>query len=357
MVGIGLISYSAYLWHQPMFAFYRLQFAPSASLPAMLLLSALSLAIGWLSWRFVENPFRSRVRVPWKQVALMMTAAAALVMLLPALALKGGAGMARFDPEDQVIMAQMMTKPATSYVAKRFNARKLKDFDPSKRLKLLIIGDSYAQDLVNALCECGIDKDISISTNYISARCGNLCVPYDLSSYWESGDRALCESTVGYQNQRLLELIRAANVVLLVSNWRTWQAPLVPESLRNIQALTEATVVVVGRKRFGRSGDVRFDPRTFLHRSDAEKAALRTYLNDEDLTVNRQMKQSLPPANYLDFQEAVSRDGTSSPLFDEELNLISFDGSHLTKTGALFVGKRLLENPLMRSLLKLDDRR
>ena len=58
LVGIGLISYSAYLWHQPLFAFTRtaLIFEPEPLL--MLALSGLSLGLGWLSWRFVERPFR-----------------------------------------------------------------------------------------------------------------------------------------------------------------------------------------------------------------------------------------------------------------------------------------------------------
>lgn len=58
MVGIGLISYSAYLWHLPLFAFARLQSVTEPSTPVMLILAAASLVMGWLSWRFVELPFR-----------------------------------------------------------------------------------------------------------------------------------------------------------------------------------------------------------------------------------------------------------------------------------------------------------
>lgn len=60
MVGIGLISYSAYLFHQPLQAFTRLYALQD---PAPLLLAAtglLALPLGWLSWRFVEQPFRDR---------------------------------------------------------------------------------------------------------------------------------------------------------------------------------------------------------------------------------------------------------------------------------------------------------
>jgi len=58
-VAIGLISYSAYLWHQPLLAFAR---ARSMHEPALWLLLALGLAsfvLAGLSWRFVEQPFRA----------------------------------------------------------------------------------------------------------------------------------------------------------------------------------------------------------------------------------------------------------------------------------------------------------
>jgi len=59
-VGIGLISYSAYLWHQPLFAFARIRsvYAPEEGL--MLFLALLSIILAYLSWRFVEQPFRQR---------------------------------------------------------------------------------------------------------------------------------------------------------------------------------------------------------------------------------------------------------------------------------------------------------
>lgn len=59
-VGIGLISYSAYLWHQPLFAFARIRsiYAPEQWL--MLVLAVASLALAYISWRYIELPFRKR---------------------------------------------------------------------------------------------------------------------------------------------------------------------------------------------------------------------------------------------------------------------------------------------------------
>lgn len=57
-VGIGLISYSAYLWHQPLFAFARIRNPVEPAQSLMLVLAALSLVLAYLSWRYVEKPFR-----------------------------------------------------------------------------------------------------------------------------------------------------------------------------------------------------------------------------------------------------------------------------------------------------------
>ncbi|WP_157962066.1 acyltransferase family protein [Acuticoccus kandeliae] len=58
VVFIGLISYSTYLWHQPLLAFARLRSIPSPSEALLLGAVLASFGIGYMSWRFVEQPFR-----------------------------------------------------------------------------------------------------------------------------------------------------------------------------------------------------------------------------------------------------------------------------------------------------------
>ena len=61
-VFIGLISYSAYLWHQPLFALARLAHAHEPPMALMLALAAGSLILAFLSWKHVEQPARHH---PW----------------------------------------------------------------------------------------------------------------------------------------------------------------------------------------------------------------------------------------------------------------------------------------------------
>jgi peptidoglycan/LPS O-acetylase OafA/YrhL len=64
-VGIGLISYSIYLWHWPLMVLVRYRFPDvwqgeaAGHLFVGLAFAAASLVLGALSWRFVEQPFRS----------------------------------------------------------------------------------------------------------------------------------------------------------------------------------------------------------------------------------------------------------------------------------------------------------
>lgn len=69
-VGVGLISYSSYLWHQPLFAFARHRSLTEPSNAILILLSVFSLALAFLSWKFVEAPFRNKTITKKKTIFL-----------------------------------------------------------------------------------------------------------------------------------------------------------------------------------------------------------------------------------------------------------------------------------------------
>ena len=58
----GLMSYSIYLWHQPLIAFTRHRSVVEPSSSVLLIASLLSIPLAYLTWRFVETPFRDRNR-------------------------------------------------------------------------------------------------------------------------------------------------------------------------------------------------------------------------------------------------------------------------------------------------------
>src|SRR5688572_2235118 len=61
-VGVGIVSYSAYLWHQPLFAFARHRSVREPGTIMVLVLAIVTLLLAYFSWRFVETPFRNKDR-------------------------------------------------------------------------------------------------------------------------------------------------------------------------------------------------------------------------------------------------------------------------------------------------------
>lgn len=80
LTSMGLISYSAYLWHYPIFSFLHIHGITDFSLSLSSALIALTLLLAYASWRYVEQPFRDAGRVPRKP--LLYTFAAALCILV-----------------------------------------------------------------------------------------------------------------------------------------------------------------------------------------------------------------------------------------------------------------------------------
>jgi peptidoglycan/LPS O-acetylase OafA/YrhL len=80
-VGIGLISYSAYLWHQPLFAFARHRSLDDPSTALLIALTAIAIVLGYLSWRYVETPFRNRECIKRKEVFIWGTLCSVLFMV------------------------------------------------------------------------------------------------------------------------------------------------------------------------------------------------------------------------------------------------------------------------------------
>ena len=68
-VGIGLVSYSAYLWHQPIFAFARLSQNQNSTI-TLIGLIIVTLFLAYLSWRYIEKPFRNYTIISTKTVLI-----------------------------------------------------------------------------------------------------------------------------------------------------------------------------------------------------------------------------------------------------------------------------------------------
>ena len=85
LVGIGLISYSLYLWHQPVFVLYRLATLGNDTALGYVLAVILCIVLATLSWRFVEEPFRDKKVVSKKNLVTVFAAFSMAIVAFGAL--------------------------------------------------------------------------------------------------------------------------------------------------------------------------------------------------------------------------------------------------------------------------------
>lgn len=77
LVWFGLISYPLYLWHWPLLSFARIAEGKSPSMEVRFAVVVISIALAWLTYRFVERPIRSGERSNGKVIVLFVLMIAA----------------------------------------------------------------------------------------------------------------------------------------------------------------------------------------------------------------------------------------------------------------------------------------
>ena len=164
-VSIGLISYSLYLWHQPIFAFARQQTydEPAASTFWLLLLPSIFLA--YLSWRYVESPFRNKELYTRKRIFILSGVGSLILTIFGAFGLVTNGFENRhiytklkiggYEADNQKLkidswsLLKKRAKDQTYHLQNNISDQTLW-FEPNdKRKKVLIFGNSHSKDVYN----------------------------------------------------------------------------------------------------------------------------------------------------------------------------------------------------------------
>ena len=105
MVGLGLLSYSLYLWHWPLCVFTRLLINEELRLEHQTFIFVAALLLAWLSWRYVEKPFRHGPLLKTPQRSFLFAGVGAVALYLMSLTVWLNEGFPkRFSPRMQLMM-------------------------------------------------------------------------------------------------------------------------------------------------------------------------------------------------------------------------------------------------------------
>ena len=131
-IGIGLISYSLYLWHYPVFAFaIKLRITEGNSF-INILIGFTIIILSIFSYYFIEKPFRNK-KIKFKKIFIILFVKILLILIFSiyTLSLKFHPFVTKYNDENKIF--------ETNYEYNNFDNRK----------NIFIIGNSYADNLVN----------------------------------------------------------------------------------------------------------------------------------------------------------------------------------------------------------------
>lgn len=232
LVGIGLISYSTYLWHQPLFSFTRYGSIEEPSKMVYLLLIVTSLLLAFLTWKFVETPFRNKNIVKRKQIFWVGMIGSLFFVTIGLIGVANEGFEKRFNMPTSLSSSFGLTQRANECFDKP-NAYKNDDWlcalgktngvtsantDSKVEAKpaFVVFGDSHSKSLFDAFNHAASQINVHAVYSGIS-----YCVPF-LGVYILRSDQT--QVACHLVNQRVFDYVKANQVkkIFLVGRWSVY---------------------------------------------------------------------------------------------------------------------------------------
>jgi hypothetical protein len=216
-VGIGLISYSAYLWHQPLFAFARVRSLTEPSEIVFGMLSIGALVLAYFSWRYVEAPFRSHVLVSRVKLFAFSILGTLFFIGIGAIGVFNDGFKNRFDIPNTVYDSIKRTSRSSDCFDKT-DVHKIKDWyctigAENATKNLMVFGDSHALSVLPAIDD--VTKKLGISGVFVGA---SGCTPF-LGIHALRNDQSV--RNCNELNTRVFNYVKDNKIplVVLVARW------------------------------------------------------------------------------------------------------------------------------------------
>jgi peptidoglycan/LPS O-acetylase OafA/YrhL len=353
LVFVGLISYSLYLWHQPLLVFANYYYIAPLRPAATAALLVATLLVATASWRFIERPVRARILMKSTRTLLVGAGVGSAGILLAGLVLWNSDGFPqRLPPETRGLIVSMTATPelvrcVEEVSLEQVRAGRLCNYgpgDPSP--KVLLWGDSHALAMMPAVKELAKAHGMHV---YFVAKynCLPLFAPLNPTRIDTATDRYGCANF----NTAVLEAVTRLEPELIILDG-AWAAGEPPPRVPDIAAGIEQTVSRVGHH--SRSICVVFAvPMLKYAVSDALFVARRRHIPDDFLRVSRADALAQHRDMEHDMRAVAERSGLTlvdpkdalcpadSCLYKADDRSLYFDDSHLSVYGALYVARTL----------------
>ncbi|MCP4763648.1 MAG: acyltransferase [archaeon] len=356
-VSIGLISYSAYLWHQPVYAFARQQALWGVSNLIMTFAFCLSLLLAYLSWRFIEQPFRNKNKVSNRYVWLMSFVGGTLLIIFSIVSLKNDGFASRFILKPPLTESNFDLPQSSNgycfYSVDTDSSLSLGEngFDcflgaKNGKIKILLFGDSFA-GMYEPFWDI-LGNKLFASVNSITT---NWCHPSFSDNFWWTREtRALDQCLM---NRKFIsESLSSYDIIVISAIWSALEKNgLIHEVNGLIEKLTKKQnklIIVMAQPPA-------LDP-----------TSVKRAIYNQGQLIYKEADQSIKRLNEMFYKMALENDNLffidrasmfkTSNSHDEVLTKddlpYSWDGGHISIYGSQKAGENFLKQPLFLELTK-----
>jgi len=343
-VGIGLISYSLYLWHYPIYALGRIiDNTPSLLTRSIWIL--MTFLLSYLTYKFIENPFRNRQLITVKKLVFSTSILTVFIVALGLYVIQNNGLRSRFPQlvkiyEKNEFDNTVLRRTSQAYLTDALDKHDFNElwFSNNKNTtKVLIIGNSHGLDMYKILNQnTNLFKQTEFAY-YHTQVCSDESINKMLTTpNFEKADIVLISTA--YENRRqckvgdlssmpkLIRLLKINNKHVVVTS----QSPLykgfsVEQTLFDTYVTTHATFDNNAINSFYYENRLRPNEiKTLNHRLNSISKKLRvTYLDKYKYMCNDNKQQCY----------GITDDGYK----------VHYDGGHVTMEGAKFFGQKIYE--------------
>lgn len=357
MVFIGLISYSAYLWHWPLIAFMNYGYG-SISVLAAIIIFVLTLFLAWLTYLFVETPMRHKSGSAYTIIFRQYVIPASVLGIVCLTCMKiDGYGFRYIftDYKQQLAQVREATKPATKYdyVCQRdvltvddlSNDNCVIGKTSDDKTPVLLWGDSNAAHYLGILGKIAEQQQFAIRNLEIGA-----CPPLleNVEPYSKLHRVKDCQLSSKASKQAFEQHA----TIIIGGSWTKYleHAPTFLTDFTNMVSelvVSGKNVVILGKIPIIPSHD----------RYCREKALSTPFLvcKVEDVPVSKDVSfvnqylldyaAKTPNVWYFDVTEPLCPESTCS-AYDDQGNLRYFDSGHLTLEASWKLGEHIVKADL-----------
>jgi peptidoglycan/LPS O-acetylase OafA/YrhL len=245
-VWIGLLSYSAYLWHFPIMAFSRQTSLVSSTYDKFGWI-ILTFVLSVISFFVIERPFRLKNVIRKRELIIFLFSSSLLTIVISALIMNGviNSNGKREGFDDEV--SRLLDNAAFRNESVTFEVNYDYSVKNNGKNNLLVVGNSHAEDLLKALSFSYL-KD-SFNLNLVSPKKRSKDVNYQvrcLLVFLDKKDTSCTQTApqgaVEY-GPNIIEQYATADIILLASRWGQRDIDSVPNIIR--KALKDGKKIIV----------------------------------------------------------------------------------------------------------------